>query len=416
VLNHSGNSYPIGDNLVTGSDIGVLCRNYTHSNFAWNALTHPLGGYNTITGNGRGIKLADGSSPYLGQIRYGFYGKNNITNSGRYALENTNQHILIMAEDTWWQSNPPNPRIFYLPGMVDFNPWSPGFNYHADNLGGFGGIGSSPGNALWNDLATAMGYVYSGEPDLAIPIYTQILEQFPRSQPATQALEGLYWANGQQNSLPELLAIGGTLNLPLTPELTELAEYLKLEAYLAENQPTAALAIALTLATQARQADLRLLSQFWVGIIQKHYLDQPDLGNAALTEFALLYPRDELAAIAQLELGLPTTAGTYGQGASQTLTALPEVFAFHPNYPNPFNPITNLRYDLPQTAQVVLDIYNLKGERVSQLFSGLQEAGSHNFLWDAGNLASGLYLCRFAATDMQTSERYTTVQRLLLLK
>jgi len=417
LFTHSGNSYPIGDNLITGSDIGVLCRNYTHSNFAWSELSHPLGGYNIITGNGQGIKLADGSSPNLGQVNYGFHGKNNITNYDRFALCNTNPHTLIMAEDNWWQSSPPDSGIFYLPAMVDFNPWSPGYNYRSDNLGDFSGSGSPPGYGLWNYIAAAMGYIYSGEPDLAIPIYTQILEQYPNSQATAQALEGLYWATAQENGLPKLMAIGGNLNYVLSPELAQLADYLDLEAYLAQGQPAEALAIAQDLATQARQTDLRLLSQFMVGMIQKHYLRQVSQGNAAFATFAQLYPKDELAAIAQLEQGLTTSAETYGQGASQTLTALPKVFAFYPNYPNPFNPATTIRYDLPENSHVILTIYNLGGQRVTTLLDRTVPAGSHSALWQPNvMLSSGIYFCRFEARSLTSSESISQIRRMLLLK
>ena len=48
---------------------------------------------------------------------------------------------------------------------------------------------------------------------------------------------------------------------------------------------------------------------------------------------------------------------------------LPEVFALHNNYPNPFNPITNIRYDIPEVSDVRIDIYNINGHRVRTLVS-----------------------------------------------
>ena len=44
---------------------------------------------------------------------------------------------------------------------------------------------------------------------------------------------------------------------------------------------------------------------------------------------------------------------------------LPDVFALHNNYPNPFNPVTNIAYDIPEVAQVTLDIYNISGQKSS---------------------------------------------------
>jgi hypothetical protein len=72
------------------------------------------------------------------------------------------------------------------------------------------------------------------------------------------------------------------------------------------------------------------------------------------------------------------------------------------NYPNPFNPETTISYSLGKDSPVSLDIYNLKGQLVTRLFSGNQTQGTHNVTWngkDAGNrsVASGFYFYRLTA-------------------
>jgi hypothetical protein len=84
------------------------------------------------------------------------------------------------------------------------------------------------------------------------------------------------------------------------------------------------------------------------------------------------------------------------------LAAIQEVpvrYELFPNYPNPFNPVTTLRYGLPATETVSLVIYNVLGEKVATLVQGTQEAGYHAVVWDgrsdAGTtVASGLYVAR----------------------
>ncbi len=72
--------------------------------------------------------------------------------------------------------------------------------------------------------------------------------------------------------------------------------------------------------------------------------------------------------------------------------ATPTKFSLLPNYPNPFNPMTNIPFTVPQRADVSINIYNLKGELVESVFRGQVEAGKHVTRWNASGAASGMYL------------------------
>ena len=94
---------------------------------------------------------------------------------------------------------------------------------------------------------------------------------------------------------------------------------------------------------------------------------------------------------------------------------LPEVFALHNNYPNPFNPVTNITYDIPEVAQVTLDIYNVSGQKVRTLAQGQHEPGRYRIQWNATNdygnpLSSGMYIYRIHAGD------FVSVKKLILMK
>lgn len=82
----------------------------------------------------------------------------------------------------------------------------------------------------------------------------------------------------------------------------------------------------------------------------------------------------------------------------------------HQNQPNPFNPITELSFELPARSEVTLEIYNIAGQKIAVLCDGILEAGPHSFIWNAGNVASGIYLYR-----LKTGE-YTEKKKMLLLK
>jgi len=90
--------------------------------------------------------------------------------------------------------------------------------------------------------------------------------------------------------------------------------------------------------------------------------------------------------------------------------ALPAEFVLHANFPNPFNPTTNIRYELPLNSRVLLEVYNVMGQRVATLVDREMSAGTHTISFDASTLSSGTYLVR-----MQSGS-FTRVQKMTLLK
>lgn len=80
------------------------------------------------------------------------------------------------------------------------------------------------------------------------------------------------------------------------------------------------------------------------------------------------------------------------------------------NYPNPFNPSTRITYRLSSPAEISLKVYNLIGQEIATLDAGLKSAGVHNVKFDAGNLASGIYLYRFQSGGFVETRRMTVVK------
>jgi hypothetical protein len=80
------------------------------------------------------------------------------------------------------------------------------------------------------------------------------------------------------------------------------------------------------------------------------------------------------------------------------------------NFPNPFNPTTSIAFSLPEAAEVSVSVYNTLGRQVARLADGHYEAGLHVVEWNAGDLASGVYLYRLEAAGVSTT------RKMLLLK
>ena len=100
----------------------------------------------------------------------------------------------------------------------------------------------------------------------------------------------------------------------------------------------------------------------------------------------------------------------FGVTSSEAHDNMPTVYTLDAAYPNPFNPVTTLRYGLPENSQVQLEVYNLIGQHVATLVNEFQEAGYHQVNFDARNLASGIYLYRLKAGDFIQHRRITLVK------
>ncbi|MBN1781676.1 choice-of-anchor D domain-containing protein [bacterium] len=86
-------------------------------------------------------------------------------------------------------------------------------------------------------------------------------------------------------------------------------------------------------------------------------------------------------------------------GGKGTAGGLPDVFRVMRHYPNPFNPSTTVEYALPQAARIRILIYNMKGQVVTVLKDGHEDAGMHSVNWNASDRESGIYFFHIQAED-----------------
>ena len=104
-----------------------------------------------------------------------------------------------------------------------------------------------------------------------------------------------------------------------------------------------------------------------------------------------------------------------GTASGPTTLIAPTTFALHPNVPNPFNPETTIRFELPHAVEVKLEVFDILGQKVRTLVSGHMESGTHAAIWDGQNetgaqVGNGVYLYRIQANE------FTQMRRMLLLK
>jgi len=119
------------------------------------------------------------------------------------------------------------------------------------------------------------------------------------------------------------------------------------------------------------------------------------------------YTEDSTAnfCIKALTINEPSTVGDNHK------PAVPQNILLEQNYPNPFNSSTIIHYELRTTEDVKLIIYNIAGQRVAVLLHQKQAAGRYSVTFNAGDLPSGIYLCR-----LQTGHGMSRSRRMILLK
>ena len=97
-------------------------------------------------------------------------------------------------------------------------------------------------------------------------------------------------------------------------------------------------------------------------------------------------------------------------GVDNRSETLPQGFALEQNFPNPFNPFTTLRYDLPEDALVNITIYDMMGRIVNNLVSNQQNTGYKSIQWNATNntgqpVSAGLYLYTIQTGDFRQTKK-----------
>ena len=98
------------------------------------------------------------------------------------------------------------------------------------------------------------------------------------------------------------------------------------------------------------------------------------------------------------------------KAADNSIQGTPSEFSLSQNFPNPFNPATNINYSIPSAGYVQLKVYDILGREVAALVNGNRQAGNYQVTFDGSKLASGLYIYKL------TSGNYIETKKMLMIK
>ncbi len=105
-----------------------------------------------------------------------------------------------------------------------------------------------------------------------------------------------------------------------------------------------------------------------------------------------------------------TNGGGSFVGLTNTSEVIPGESGIDCNYPNPFNPQTNISFKLAETGFITIAVFNLLGEKIDELIQSELKPGSYNVSWDAAGRPSGIYFCKM------TGSGFTDTKKMMLVK
>ncbi len=171
--------------------------------------------------------------------------------------------------------------------------------------------------------------------------------------------------------------------------------------------------------------DEKAYSAFWGAVDEFTWVHGPSLGTLWAGEHTIQIRRREdglmidrvmiaksldiFPADGSTEVGPPESIITSIDKENE-LSGMPTAYALEQNYPNPFNPTTVIRFALPKQSDVKLSVYNVIGEKITELVNGDMAAGYHEVNFNATNFATGMYIYRISAGN------FVSVKKMLLIK
>ncbi len=253
-----------------------------------------------------------------------------------------------------------------------------------------------------------------GNHQLAQDLYRAIISDYPEHILASASVFGLFWATkeAQESMLPlasELEALRDDPNAPQTLVLS--ARNVAIQCKIADEAYQDALVdygeIIANPLSSSDSIHAVIDSQLTAALASGNSILGLDRCAAARARAFRLKGWHELAInlhrqYVELSNGEPPMA--------ESLMPLPERFELAPAFPNPFNPITEIKVALPQDAEVKFEVFNMLGQKVATLVNRPMQAGFHSVRFEASRLPSGIYIYRIKANN------FTDAKKMLLLR
>ena len=353
---------------------------------------------NYFNNNDIGVRVHNSGLPWLGIYVEGlpeFEGYNRFADNVTKDVYSEDEDYFIYAQKNHWQYDVDNPCDSGNPIVSDNVDWFPTISDDGEGL---------VHSALQNEVL--------GDYILAAATYVALVMENPDAGIVKWAIAGLVRTYTKLNRRADLLTLLEQIaqdhpetiafKYASTHQITQLIDFGNYEEALEQ---------ILLLEGLYPQSELspKHLFEEWIiaektGGLSRSGLTKVQIADKLINE----YPEDDFGITMSFIQGtVPTTTN----GEETTISnVIPESFRLYNAYPNPFNPITNITYELPEESHITISIYDLTGRKLEDLVSGTVQAGRFNTTWNAEKYSSGVYL-----VNMSTPS-YTASQKVVLLK
>ncbi len=422
------------DNTIDDNDMGVQFTGGSSPEFG--PTSTQVKGNNVICSNYYGIFTQYYCDPFLGtrhpgaQVRLGGYNSiydNHVRDVTAYFYTD------IEANYNWWGTTPVI-LVAYGSSIDDDYPLAskppepPGGSslqksiVIAENNDKWDGF--DPNNPDYDSLHDLwlLGHYYFINDKLtdAIETYHMLVNKFSGDEYANRALVKIYhlYRKTEKEGFTDYLN-GLLTNSGIDENVHSVLYMLLVNAYLDDKDVISAAASGETIMNSFDDSFTEKLALYYLALAS---LNDSKLPTDYTELMRQKYPHDALTYMAREAAGEKISWSLDKlTGKSEIIeSSLPESFALHAAYPNPFNPSTTLSYDLPNASNIALVVYDIMGREIMS-WSGPHAAGAYRQVWDGRNIMgrqvpSGIYLYRLVATPTNGGAAFAETRKMLLLK
>lgn len=97
-------------------------------------------------------------------------------------------------------------------------------------------------------------------------------------------------------------------------------------------------------------------------------------------------------------------------GINKTNSEIPSKYFLYDNYPNPFNPTTTIKFDIPETSDITLELYDIRGRLQNTLFRNTLSPGRYSYSLNMNNYTSGIYFLKLSAPSFHATQKLTLIK------
>jgi len=404
---------------TTGYGHAAVSNNsYSHTLFG--KTSYPFDGYNTISGSYYGIYVGDHS---LIQAGYSDIARYNRILGNTYNTYVTGTSTLY-AKNDWWGAYQPDTTKFYKEAGSYFY-YLP---YLTTDPSGSQSIVSSRGLSASAD-AVSTGAAYTQEEELLLK--AKELQEKDQLSEAIDIYKELIKTNSEK-SIAEI-ALLELNNIYRNTKDKNIKEYFK-EFKLSQNNQKRLYPIALVILSLNNKREKNFTESLDdCETLIKEFSSTEHEKNALMNKFFLYYDNNDFTSaktvvekLANSFAESPEVGTAINLLSMQTIENekmlpkmkavdntvtenLPESYELN-NYPNPFNPVTTIAYQLPKEGFVTIRVFDILGKEVKTLVNEYKEIGNYTVPFDASTLTSGMYIYQLQVND------YTSTKKMLLLK